>query len=278
MCVVDHPGHDDSVEDVLPPTRPHRAWLGWLAVCCAGSFALAAAATVGADTERAAAQVAPEEGGELYQRWCATCHATDGSGTSQAPSLEDVDVAYLDLTMRTGRMPLADPLRGVRERRFTDTERVQTVAYLADLLDLDGEIPVVVAGDAAVGREVYEIHCAACHGPGGEGGLAGDGTPVPGIVHLDPVAVAEATRVGPFEMPAFSEELVADDEVAHLAAFLDPQARPPPTPLGLVVANRALASAFALALALTIIGLCVWVSRLPDRAPEEDGGAVDGAG
>lgn len=208
-----------------------------------------------------------DRGGALYQRWCATCHATDGSGTTEGPSLREVDVAYLDLTMRTGRMPLTDPAHAVRGRRFDDGERAQTVAYLTDLLDLDGEIPEVPGGSLSAGRRVYGAHCAACHGSGGGGGLAGDGTTIPPIVGLDPVAIAEATREGPFQMPRFGEEMISDEEVADLAAFLDEEAHPPATPLGYAEVNRGLAAAFAGALALVVIGLCVWASRGPDVPP-----------
>lgn len=261
---------------MLPARGPRRAQLGWWCVCCAAGLAvlwsatsLASAPATAAPTK--AAPTDPVDGAQLYQRWCATCHATDGSGTNVAPSLEDVRVAYLDLTMRTGRMPMKDPSRGVRERRFNDDEREKTVAYLTDLLDLDGDIPEPPEGSAAEGREVYGIYCGECHGAGGGGGLAGDGTAIPPIVGLDAVAIAEAAREGPFAMPRFAEEVISDDELGDLAAFLDEEVHPPATPLGFSEVDRALAALFAGALIATALGLCWWAARQPEMAPHDDG-------
>lgn len=252
----------------MPRAQAHRrAWLGWLGVCGVGLVALAGGLATAAESGRAAAGVEAPDGGELYQRWCAACHATDGAGTTAGPPLTGIDVAYVDLTMRTGRMPLEDPARGVRQRRFSDAERRRTVAYLTDLLDLDGQVPDVAPGSPAAGRRVYGVHCAACHGPGGSGGLAGDGTPVPEIVGLDAVAIAEATRQGPFQMPRFGRDLISDGEVGDLAAFLGEDTHPPATPLGYTELSRPLAAAFATTLALVVIGLCVWASRRPGLPP-----------
>lgn len=260
------------MESGLGPAQRHRrSWLGWLGLCCLGMTVLGVNVAASSETGQTGGDTSAVRGGELYQRWCATCHATDGSGTTDGPSLQEVDVAYLDLTMRTGRMPLTDPAHAVRGRRFDDGERALTVAYLTDLLDLEGEIPAVPAGSAAAGRSIYGLHCAACHGAGGGGGLAGDGTDIPKVVGLDSVAIAEATRVGPFQMPRFGEEVISDDGIADLAAFLDEEAHPPASPLGYAAVNRGLAAAFAGALALMVIGLCVWASRGSDR-PQTDGG------
>ena len=248
----------------MPRAQAHRrTWLGWLAVCGVGLVALASAVAAPAAPGRAADQVVAERGGDLYQRWCAVCHATDGTGTAAGPPLADVDVAYLDLTIRTGRMPLADPTRGVAEQRLTDVQREAIVAYLTDVLDLDGRVPEVAPGSPAAGRTVYALRCAACHGPGGGGGLAGDGTEVPAVVGLDAVAIAEATRQGPFEMPRFGPDVVSDEEMSDVAAFLDEDVHVPATPLGYTSLGRPVAGMFAAALALVAIGLCVWAIRRP---------------
>jgi ubiquinol-cytochrome c reductase cytochrome c subunit len=34
------------------------------------------------------------------------------------------------------------------------------------------------------------------------------------------VVIAEAIRVGPFEMPRFSEDQIPDEQAGHIAAFL----------------------------------------------------------
>lgn len=202
-----------------------------------------------------------ESGGALYQRWCAVCHASDGGGTTAGPAIDDVSVGYLDLTMRTGRMPLSDPLRGVRERTFSPAEREAVVDYLADELDLPGEVPEPRSGDPAVGEPVYSIHCAQCHGAAGGGGVAGDGTIVPAVMGVDPVTTVSATRVGPFAMPRFSERLISERELAGLVAFLAEEHHPPADPFRLGELERWIATAFSALLTAAVVGVCVWTGR-----------------
>jgi ubiquinol-cytochrome c reductase cytochrome c subunit len=212
-------------------------------------------------------------GGELYQRWCATCHATDGTGTRDGPSLEGLGLAYIDLTMRTGRMPLPDPERGVREHLLSDEARELTNLYLADLLDLEDDIPDPPAGDVRNGQQLYVVHCAACHGATGSGGVSGAGTTVPAVTGLERVALAQATRVGPFAMPAFAEETIDEQELGDLVDFVLEMSDRPRTPLGLIELNRVTAAAFAAVLLALLIGgmrlLGTWRMPPPDTDPEE---------
>jgi hypothetical protein len=207
-----------------------------------------------------------------------TVARTDGSGTDAAPPIDEVTIAELDLSIRTGRMPLADPNRGVRERELTDAEREATVAYLTDVLDLDGEIEDPGVGDVADGREVYTLHCAQCHGARGHGGIAGDGTFIPAVTGVDPLVIAPATRVGPFRMPPFGEELVTDEELADLAAALAEEVHAPLSPLGLGELERPEAAMFAVVLTVSILALCVWSGRragvreVPVEPPDEAAG------
>lgn len=209
------------------------------------------------------------DGAELYQRWCAVCHATDGSGTMAGPSLEKVSIAYLDLTLRTGRMPLADIRQGVRQRTLDDAERRAVVRYLTERLGLHGTVPSPPPGSAASGRAVYAVRCAQCHGAGGGGGLAGDGTRIPPVTGLDGHTIAQAARVGPFTMPPFNEALLTDRELADLATFLSEGHEPPATPLRLSGVDRALVTVFVTLLAFVVVGVAVWAARRPATPPEE---------
>lgn len=212
-------------------------------------------------------------GGQLYQRYCAVCHGTDGSGVAGvAPTIQGFSVAAIDLTMRTGRMPLADPLRGVRERTLTDGEREAVVAYLRELLGLEGELPEPPPGQAARGRAVYAIHCAQCHGASGRGGVAGDGIKIPELVGLDPVTIAAATREGPFQMPRFGPRVVSDQQVGDIAAFLDEDIHQPTSPLGLAELSKFEVVGFATLLAVALVLVCAWAGgakRRRDTHPEK---------
>jgi ubiquinol-cytochrome c reductase cytochrome c subunit len=204
---------------------------------------------------------AVERGGGLYQRWCATCHATDGSGTVHGPPLDDVSLPYLDLVMRTGRMPLDDPRRGVRARLFDDEERELVLAYLTTLLEPPGDIPDPPPGDPRPGQELYTVHCAACHGSTGAGGIAGAGAWVPPVRNRDPVVVAEAVRVGPFDMPAFGEDTLSDEDLGDLVEYVRVLPLQPATPLGMTELHRVTAAAFAALLVGLVLAACGMLAR-----------------
>lgn len=241
-----------------------------VAVLCSGLAAVALTLLGGpAAAEQADRPGEPdlESGGALYQRWCAVCHASDGGGTTAGPAIEEVSVPYLDVTIRTGRMPLADPLRGVRERTFSPAEREAVVHYLTEELDLAGEVPEPRSGNPATGETVYATHCAQCHGAAAGGGVAGDGTFVPAVMGADPVTVAAATREGPFAMPQFSEELISDRELAGLVAFLEEEDHPPADPFRLGELERWVATGVAMLLTAAVVGVCVWTGRHGHEQP-----------
>lgn len=211
-------------------------------------------------------------GAALYQRFCAVCHAHDGTGVpGVGPPIVGLSLAKVDLAMRTGRMPLEDPRRGVRERTFSPAERSAVTAYLADALELEGALPEPEVGDGAAGREVYASHCGQCHGGAGEGGLAGDGVEIPPVVGLDPVTIAASVREGPFTMPQFSEELISDEELADLIAFLDEDLHEPTSPLGLAHLSMFQTLGFVAVLAVVVLLVCAWAGGAR-RSPVPGGG------
>ena len=209
-------------------------------------------------------------GKTVYQRLCASCHGTQGegipgSGRSAGPPLEDVDVAYLDLVLRTGRMPLLSESRGVVEPEVTDEQRERLVAWLAHELGLQGSVPEPPLGRAERGQVPFLRNCAQCHGAAGGGGIAGNGVLVPAIADLDPVAITEAARVGPFEMPRFGERVLSDQELADVAAYLAATGEQPATLLGLSQIGRIPAAALTALLALVLLGILLGVSRIGTR-------------
>ncbi len=183
----------------------------------------------------------------------------------------DVTVPYVDLTVRVGRMPPpeGEPFDN-RERRvvINDAERAALVAYMAEQFDLEGEIPDPPPGDAARGREVYAANCAQCHGSTGAGGVAGAGAWTPSVVDRDPVAIAEATRVGPFEMPRFGPDQITDQEIGDIAAFTRFVSEEHGTPLGLVEINPVYASGFAFVFALIVLASALWIAGRPTMFPD----------
>lgn len=232
---------------------------------------------------RPAAPVQPavaDPGATTYQATCASCHGTagegrPGTGVQAGPPLRGLEVAYVDLVLRTGRMPIADRSAGVVEEELTDDQRERLVAWATDALDLAGGLPTVRPGDARDGLRLYAVWCASCHGASAEGGIAGGGTVVPGLHDIDAVTAVEAIRVGPFEMPQFSEELISDRDAEDIAAFLDGELGGGQSPLGLNELGHVLAAILG-AVVVGLLGVAILaVGRLgtrlapPDRAGED---------
>jgi ubiquinol-cytochrome c reductase cytochrome c subunit len=209
-----------------------------------------------------------QRGAGIYQANCAACHGTvaEGgpgvTGNTSGPALDEISVNYVDMTLRTGRMPIADRSTGVLREELDDDEREALVAWMAERFDLPGEILEVGNGDAARGQELYVRNCAACHGAAGDGGISGAGVTVPPISGVDPVATVQATRVGPFEMPGFSEQVLDEQQVADIAAFVEAAGEEEGTLLGLHEVDEVVGALFAGGLAL--LGLVVLL--VTDRA------------
>jgi ubiquinol-cytochrome c reductase cytochrome c subunit len=162
-------------------------------------------------------------GERLFQESCASCHGPQGRGTEFGPSLEHSGAAAADFELRTGRMPLHDPgAQAVRKPPAFSTDEIEAlVAFVAtlDMGDLAANIPAVSleGADLSEGQELYTENCAACHGATANGGAAGAGALAPSLHLALPLDVAEATLIGPGEMPKFSFE---DSERNAIVAYV----------------------------------------------------------
>lgn len=222
-----------------------------------------------------------QEGSRLYTQQCARCHGPAGRGGDLAPSLHGLEVARIDLVLRTNRMPPANQEgEGRGNIDWSDEQRSDILAYAAEAFGVAGSLPEPEPGDPAVGRELFAENCAACHTQTGGGGVAGAGAFTPGVTGLEPVTVAEAVRIGPFQMPQFGERQVSDEGLGHIAAYLEFVAEEQGTPLlGLVELNPVYASAFVALFALIVLASCVWlggrVLMFPDPRRQEPEGDAD---
>lgn len=257
---------------------------GWLVVAAVAAVTVSYLGPAGAaDTALTAEQRQTAE--RIYANDCAACHGAEGGGRTipgtdrEAPPLQgnpEVTVPYLDLTLRVGRMPPPESQpfdNRARHVAYDDAQRHALVLYLAEQFDLEGTIPEPPEGDAARGRAVYATNCAQCHGSTGAGGVAGGGAWTPPVVTAGPVAIAEAIRVGPFEMPQFGPEQISDQEIGDVVAFMDAVEDEQGTVLGLVELNPVYASGFAFLLALVVLLSALWIagrpSLFPDTAPSD---------
>ena len=220
-------------------------------------------------------------GGRLYAQHCAQCHASDGGGAivpgtnRRAPELAgrpEVTAAYVDLVMRTGRMPPAGNPFDNQPRAIVldDEQRAAVVAYTVQQFGLTVAIPDVPEGDASRGQRVYATNCAACHGSTGAGGVAGGGAWTPAVARYDAVTIAEAIRIGPFQMPAFAQDQITEQQISDIAAFLEEAHGERGTPLGLVELNPVFASGFVALLAVVMLLSLFWISSKPTWFPDPE--------
>lgn len=261
---------------------------GWLVVAAVAAFTMWHLPRADAADSLTAEQRRTAE--TIYANQCAACHGVDGAGHTvpgtdrAAPALNgnpQVTVEYVDLTLRVGRMPPpdTDPFDNrARHVMYDDAERHALVTYLAEEFDLEGSVPDPSHGDAAHGREVYAANCAQCHGSTGAGGVAGAGAWTPPVVSRDAVTIAEAIRVGPFEMPAFGPEQVSDSEIGDVVAFMEEVAAEEGTLLGIVELNPVYASGFAFLLALVVLVSALWIAGRPAMFPDPEPGEDDPPG
>ncbi len=197
----------------------------------------------------APAAAAPD-GARLYGQHCAACHGARGGGGVGVPLvlpdfLATVDDAYLERTVRLGRPGRVMPA-------FSSLSEAEVRAVVGYVRGLARAAPLkavtVGAGDAARGARLYAGHCAACHGPDGEGGHGTGVTfsrprdfPIlapalnnPGFLAAASDAVIKATLVHgrrgtpmqSFLKQGLSERDV-DDIVAHVRGFERLAALPP---------------------------------------------------
>lgn len=274
---------------------PWRQWLLVLVVAGVVALSLNAVAASGeADSSDTADTAA---GRELYTTNCAMCHGPDGGGGAvrgsrpapdgrPVPPLDDSTVSEIRLVLETGRMPPAgNPFDSrARSDELSQPQRDAIMAYVTEEFDLDGDVPPPPEGDPARGQELYAANCAACHGSTGGGGVAGRGAFTPALTAYDPQIIADAVRTGPFEMPQFGRGQLTDDEVGHIAAFLDHVEHEQFAFLWDAELGPVYASAFAIALVAVVVLLTVVIAGRPmwfpspRRKPEDADAATADAG
>ena len=76
-------------------------------------------------------------------------------------------------------------------------------------------------GDSANGRKVYlAVGCFTCHGRSGQGGAFNYPAPALAQTRLPTAAFKTIVRAGPNDMPAYSEAVLSDKDLADIDAFV----------------------------------------------------------
>lgn len=167
------------------------------------------------------------EGQTLYAESCASCHGSAAQGTTIAPRLLGVGPATVDLWLKSGWMPLANPnvvQPPLKPPAFTSSQTQAIVSYVASLSPGGPPIPPVnIAGaDLSKGFQLFSENCAACHTVTGAGDALSNGSFAPSLhqVQVRPTQVGEAIRTGPLQMPVFSIHQLTPRQVDQIAAYV----------------------------------------------------------
>jgi ubiquinol-cytochrome c reductase cytochrome c subunit len=201
-------------------------------------------------------------GAQIFAGGCSSCHGEAAQGIpGRGPSLRGVGALAADFYLRTGRMPLDNPLD--EPKRHDPAYSPREIEDLTNYIATFGgpAIPTVdeAAGDLVQGQRLFAQNCAGCHQIAGQGGITGEGV-VPGFASTEPLDVAEAVRLGPYVMPMFQN--LTPGEVNALARYVEYTKHPEdvggwaighigPIPEGMVAW---LLAGFALLLTIRLIG------------------------
>ncbi|MQY02486.1 cytochrome bc1 complex diheme cytochrome c subunit [Actinomadura macrotermitis] len=253
-----------------------RPWAGYAVVLAALAAIGAIYAGFSPQTDRAeaanAAQAAQDlqNGRQLFNNNCASCHGLNAEGTKDAkgkpiaPSLIGVGAASVDFQVATGRMPAMNPGAQMprkkpipafdtsiktdyaepEKREAAEKQKAEAEKNLADLREyitsLGGgpAVPPASAvdpkgGDVALGGKLFRTNCAQCHNFTGQGGALTGGKYAPPLSESDvtPTQIYEAMLTGPQAMPVFNDTTLTPKDKQAIIAYLV-QTREEPNPGG----------------------------------------------
>lgn len=199
-----------------------------LALAATGGLYAVFAPADKARADETAQSLAIDEGKKLYAVGCASCHGTDGQGSSDGPSLVGVGAAAVDFQVGTGRMPAATSQGAQVPRKkviYTQAQIDQLAAYVASL-GAGPNIPTkeqygTEGADIAEGGELFRTNCAQCHNFTGKGGALTEGKYAPSLEGVSAKHLYEAMQTGPQNMPSFPDTTMSEQNKKDIIAYLD---------------------------------------------------------
>lgn len=158
-----------------------------------------------------------ETGQQLFNTWCGVCHGTNGEGGAIAPSLNDIPYLPIDFLVsriRNGQ----NAMPPFAETNLNNGQLAVVIDYTQSTVFGSG-LPEFSPGELAQGQTLYTQQCAECHGESGEG-VPDMG---PRINTMPPMRASEIinfTRVGSAQTPAIPSNVVSDQELRLIVAFI----------------------------------------------------------
>lgn len=228
--------------NALAARRRHPAAIAILLMLglVAMGFLYAAAAPTPA-TATTANTASVEEGKQLFQANCASCHGLnaegrrtgatiDGEPAMAGPSLVGVGAAAVDFQVGTGRMPMRAPsAQAPREERKDrikfNQEQIDAMSAYIDSLGGGPSVPTdemvdASKGNPAQGNNLFRVNCAMCHNSSGAGGALTRGKYAPSLTGVTEKHIYEAMETGPQAMPVFNDANLSPEDKRDVIAFL----------------------------------------------------------
>jgi ubiquinol-cytochrome c reductase cytochrome c subunit len=214
-----------------PPGRLMRRLGGAVRLLAAltivGGLYMAAAPGVTQADDTPPLSAAAQQGKQLYETTCVTCHGQNGQGVpGRGPSLIGAGSAAVEFQVGTGRMPMAQqgPQAAEKPPLYNWDQARQIGAYIQAL----GGGPQIPDGDLADsseealarGGEIYRINCAACHGYGLGGGALSSGKFAPTLMDSSAREMYGALLTGPQNMPVFGDNQLTPAEKRALIGYI----------------------------------------------------------
>ena len=207
----------------------------------AGLLASALAPNAQVATAQRDDQALIQEGKEIYDVACITCHGANLQGIQdRGPSLVGIGAGSVYFQVHSGRMPMMsnDAQAERKTPRYTEQQTLALAAYVAangggaDIVyDEDGSVAQeslrganyngqIQAEDVAKGSELFRMNCASCHNFTGRGGALSSGKFAPPLDPANEQEIYQAMLTGPQNMPKFSDRQLSADEKKDIIAFI----------------------------------------------------------
>jgi ubiquinol-cytochrome c reductase cytochrome c subunit len=190
-----------------------------------------------------------QEGKQLYDNSCITCHGRDAQGVvGRGPSLIGVGSASVEFQVGTGRMPMTRQEAQAEEKKpqFDKTQTKQLGQYIQELgggpeLPADGKFTEDLKENPdalARGGALFRVNCTSCHGYGGGGGALSSGKYAPGLHDVSPEHLYAAMLTGPQNMPVFGDNELTPLEKREIITYVTVQLQQDKDPGGLFNLGR----------------------------------------
>lgn len=182
-----------------------------------------------------------QEGKDLYDVACITCHGVNLQGVEErGPSLIGVGEGSVYFQVNSGRMPMYQHEAQAErtQSRYTEAQTLALAAYVAAngggpgvVYNDDGTIAMeslrgssydgqIDPADVARGSDLFRLNCASCHNFTGRGGGLSSGKYAPVLDPANEQELYQAMLTGPQNMPKFSDRQLSADEKKDIIAFI----------------------------------------------------------